>query len=68
MAQGLVAYRDLIRPDGAGALLALDAAETLIDNGHLDQAKPVLDTARDLARSTGRRWIERRAQDLLDRL
>jgi tetratricopeptide (TPR) repeat protein len=64
----LRAYRDLIRPDGAGALLALDGAETLIDNSHLDQARPLLDTARDLARSTGRRWIERRAEELLDRL
>jgi hypothetical protein len=61
-------YRGLIRPDAAGAALALDAAETLLDNGHLDQARSLLATARDLARATGRRWIEERARELLDRL
>jgi tetratricopeptide (TPR) repeat protein len=66
----LGAYRALIRPDdpAAGAVMALDAAETLLDNGHLDQARSLLDTARGLARSTGRRGIERRAQELLDRI
>jgi hypothetical protein len=46
--------------------LALDAAETLLDNGHLDQARSLLATARDLACSTGRRGVEQRAQALLD--
>jgi predicted Zn-dependent protease len=63
----LDAYRRLIRPDAPGAALALDGAETLLDNGHLDQARSLLDQARDLARSTGRSWIERRALELLDR-
>jgi tetratricopeptide (TPR) repeat protein len=58
-------YRSLIRPDTAGAALALDAAETLLDNGHLDQARSLLATARDLARATGRRGIERRAREFL---
>ena len=30
--------------------MALDAAETLIDNRHFDQARPLLEAARDLAR------------------
>ncbi len=61
-------YRSLVHPDAAGAALALDAAETLLDNGHRDQARSLLGTARDLARSTGRRGIEQRAQALLGRL
>jgi hypothetical protein len=60
-------YRSLIRPDAPGAALALDAAETLLDNGHVDQGESLLNTARDLARTTGRPWIARRAQELLDR-
>jgi hypothetical protein len=59
-------YIELIKPDAKGAELALDAAETMLDNGHLDQAKPLLIMAADLARREGRQWIERRAQDLLD--
>jgi hypothetical protein len=64
----LRAYRTLVRPDAAGAALALDAAETLLDNGHLEQAHSLVAIARDLARSTGRHWIEHRAQAILDRL
>ena len=48
--------------------MALDAAETLIDNRHLDQARPLLDAARDLARSHGLPWTARRAQELIDGL
>ena len=46
----LSAYRGLIGSGdpAAGAVMALDAAETLIDNGHIDQARSLLDTARDL--------------------
>ena len=39
----------LIGSDAKGAAMALDAAETLIDNRHFDQARPLLDAARDLA-------------------
>ena len=46
----------------------MDAAETLIDNGHFDEAWPLLNAARNLARSNGLRWIVRRAQELLDAL
>ena len=64
------AYRDLIRSDtpAAGAALALDGAETLLDNGHLDEARSLLIDARELARSAGRTWIERRARELHDHI
>jgi tetratricopeptide (TPR) repeat protein len=67
-AQG--AYRALIRPDdpAAGAAMALDAAESFLDNGHVDQARSLLIIAHDLARYSGRRWIEHRVRVLLDRL
>jgi len=58
-------YLDLVTNDAAGAALALDGAETLLEYGHLDQAQPLLIRARDLADETGRRWIERRVQQLL---
>ncbi len=61
-------YRDLIGSDTAGAVTALDAALTMLDNGHREEAELLLDTARDLAQKTGRRWIERRAERLLERL
>jgi tetratricopeptide (TPR) repeat protein len=66
----LPVYLELITPDAKGAELALDAAETMLDNGHLDQAKPLLIMASDLARRQGRQWhwIERHAQEWLDRL
>jgi tetratricopeptide (TPR) repeat protein len=67
--EALTAYRNLIRAESPadGAALALDGAETLLDNGHVDQARSILLTARDLARSAGRRGIERRAKEILDR-
>jgi tetratricopeptide (TPR) repeat protein len=58
-------YLGLVTSDAAGAALALDGAETLIDQGHKKEAERLLVQARDLARKTGRRWIERRAQQLL---
>lgn len=61
-------YRGLIRSDAAGAAIALDAALTLIDNQHLDQARPLLHRARDLARAFGRPWIARHAQALIDEM
>ena len=66
--EALRAYRGLIGSDAKGAAMALDAAETLIDNRHLDEARPLLHAARDLARSNGRPWTARRAQELLDGL
>ena len=35
----MVAYERLITPDAAGAALALDAAEMMLDSGYLDQAQ-----------------------------
>jgi tetratricopeptide (TPR) repeat protein len=64
--EALRIYRSLIRSDAKGAAMALDAAETLIDNRHLDEARPLLHAARDLARANGLRWTARRAQSLLD--
>ncbi len=66
--ESLAVYRTLIRPDAAGAAAALDAAETLIDNHHHDQARPLLEAASDLARSNGLPWTGRRARELLDAL
>jgi len=59
-------YLELVTNDAAGATLALDGAETLIDHGDLDQAESLLVMARDLAGKTGQRWIERRVQQYLD--
>lgn len=66
--ESLRIYRGLIRSDASGAVAALDAAETLIDNRHYDQARRLLDAARDLARSAGLLWTERRARELIDGL
>jgi tetratricopeptide (TPR) repeat protein len=60
----LAVYRRLINPDAAGAALALDAAETMLDNGHQDEAESLLRTAGDLARRTGNWAIARRAREL----
>jgi tetratricopeptide (TPR) repeat protein len=66
--EALSIYRSLIKPNASGAAVALDGAETLLDNGHLDQAESLLIEARNLAVRVGRHWIERRAQQLLDGL
>lgn len=58
-------YRRLATPDAVGAELALDGAETLIDQGYLKEAEPLLILARDLARKARRPWIERRAEKRL---
>jgi tetratricopeptide (TPR) repeat protein len=64
----MVVYERLVTPDAAGAALALDAGEMMLDNGYLDQAQALLILSDDLARRNGRVWIERRARQLLDRL
>jgi hypothetical protein len=61
-------YGRLITPDATGAALALDAAEMMLDNGHLDEAKILAIEASDLASRNGRAWIERRARQVLDHL
>ena len=40
----------------------------ILDNGHLDEAKVLLLLAADTARRCGRRWIEQRARQLLERM
>jgi tetratricopeptide (TPR) repeat protein len=66
--RALTTYMRLIKPDSAGASLALDAGEMMLDSGHLDEARVLLLQAVDTARLNGRHWIERRARELLDRL
>jgi tetratricopeptide (TPR) repeat protein len=61
----LAVYRSLITADDRGAELALDAALTMLDNGHRDEAESLLQTARRLARRTGKWSILRRARHLL---
>ncbi len=63
----MAVYQRLITPNAAGAALALDAGETMLDNGYLDHARALLSQASDLARREHRPWIERRARQLLDR-
>jgi hypothetical protein len=60
------AYRALLDQDHDDAALALDAAETLIDNGYHEHARPLLLEASDRARRTGDTETERLAQVLLD--
>jgi tetratricopeptide (TPR) repeat protein len=64
----LSAYLELVKPDATGAALALDAAETMLDNGHREQADTLLNAARDLAHRSGRPWTEERASQLLERM
>ena len=64
----MVVYERLITPDAAGAAMALDAAEMMLDNGYLDQARALLVDAGDLARRNGKKWIERHARELEDRI
>ena len=66
--EALRVYRALIQSDAKGAARALDGAETLIDNNHIDEARLLLHAARELARANGLPWTARRAQALLDGL
>ena len=54
----MVVYERLITPDAAGAALALDAGEMMLDNGYLDQARALLDVAADLASRNRRDWVD----------
>ena len=64
----MVVYERLITSDVAGAALALDAGETMLDNGYLDQAKVLLLAAAETGRRIRQSWIERRAVLMLDRM
>jgi hypothetical protein len=61
-------YLGLLEPDANSALVALDGALTMLDNGHIEQAESLLIAARDSARRAGRHAIERRAVQLLMKL
>ena len=60
-------YQNLLERPDADAALALDAAETLLDNGHDREAAPLLLEARDRARDSGDDAVLRKAEDLLSR-
>ncbi|QEH37238.1 Tetratricopeptide repeat protein [Aquisphaera giovannonii] len=51
-------YQDLVATGATPALVALDAAETFLDNGQHEQARDFLDRAIDLARAAGIRGVE----------
>jgi hypothetical protein len=66
--EALAVYSGLTKPDAADPLVALDAALTMLDNGHLEEAETLLIAARDTAHRAGRHSIERRAFQLLKKL
>jgi tetratricopeptide (TPR) repeat protein len=61
-------YDELIRNSASSPQIALDAAETLMDNGHLGQAKVFFSRALQVARSAGVRWVEELANHHLKSL
>jgi tetratricopeptide (TPR) repeat protein len=60
-------YESLLAETPDDPVLALDAAETLLDNGYPDHARPFLQRASDQAREAGNRAIEARAHAFLER-
>lgn len=58
-------YRDLVKGSSSPAQTALDAAETLIDNGYTGHAHVFLDRARELARENQVAWVEKLASRYL---
>ena len=61
-------YVRLIKSHASDAVLALDAGEMMLDNGHQDQASLLLMIAGDTAAREHRAWIVRRVRQLLDRI
>jgi tetratricopeptide (TPR) repeat protein len=51
-------YDEILTASGSSPQVALDAAETLLDNGHFKQAREFLDRALKLARSARIQWVE----------
>ncbi len=51
-------YDEILAASASSPQVALDAAETLLDNGHFKQAKDFLDRALKLARSARVHWVE----------
>jgi tetratricopeptide (TPR) repeat protein len=58
-------YLQLIEDSDRPAPVALDAAETLLDNNHVDEAIPLLRLASELASDTGPAWVEDEVRRLL---
>jgi tetratricopeptide (TPR) repeat protein len=61
----LKVYQDLLAHPDATASEALDAAETLLDNGYPDHALPLLKEARDRARREGNEVVQQKSETLL---
>lgn len=57
-------YEQVLAQDPGNAALALDAAETLLDNGYPAHALPLLDRALERARRSGDRSLAERAERL----
>ncbi|MGE3822286.1 MAG: tetratricopeptide repeat protein [Isosphaeraceae bacterium] len=68
-AESLEIYREILANVGgsAGARLAFDGAETLLDLGHDDQAVPLLQVAREMALAAEDSFLLSRAETLLSR-
>ena len=60
----LLVYRQLIE-QSPNASIALDAAETMLDNGHNDQARTLAAVALELAQRTGDDHLADRAEGML---
>ena len=58
-------YQDLLAHPDATAALALDGAETLLDNGHGDHALPLILDAHDRARTSADQSVLRKTEVLL---
>jgi predicted Zn-dependent protease len=58
-------YRELVSACPAPAQAALDAAETLLDNGHHEAANEFAGLARALARKEQLHWVQKTAERLL---
>jgi len=61
-------YDELVSSSASSPQVALDAAETLLDNGHLEQARDFLGRALKLARSARVPWVEDMANHHLQSL
>lgn len=59
-------YESLLAATPSDAALAIDAAETMIDNGFAEHARPLLLHARDQARIAGDAGIEERARAIAE--
>jgi tetratricopeptide (TPR) repeat protein len=61
-------YSDLLKHDPPNPLLALDAAETMLDNNHIPHAESLLETTIAIAVTQNRPGINHQATRLLEKL